>query len=303
MNLDPLAILNALPEATLLRDAAGVVRHVNPAAERLLQVRAADVVGGRDLPHVSAEQLDSGEAQFEIYTFEVPLSLEFLPVDGGGSLVLYRDRSWQRDLESYLGTMRFDLLTPLISAGHAVDLVRRMRATLTEQQQDEILAIASRNGLIAKLEMLFLHDQIRYENLAGSLHIAAENLAEMMRQAMEPLQQAYDFTEIQIDSDREPPPVRCDRGRMLFVLRALFRHVSSLQDRQLHITFSLEDQYLAINCIISHSSMPYRSNFTHRDLCQRLLEQQSGMFEFTVASETTQHCLIRLPIASDPPAA
>jgi hypothetical protein len=299
MNLDPLAILNALPEAALLRDAEGVVRHVNPAAERLLQVRPADVVGGRDLPHVSAEQIDSGEARFEIYTFEVPLSVEFLPVDGGGSLVVYRDRSWQRNLEYYLPMMRFDLASQLSSVRSCADLARISRGSATLEQQDGFLKIAAQGAARAKLDLMFLHDWMWYENLDVRVYRSPFNLAEITQPGLEPLQQAYDFTEVQIDSDQEPPPVRCDRGRMLFVMRALFRHIISLQDRQLHITFSIEDQHATINCSISHratTSYP----LAHLALCQRLLEQQSGTFEFTVSSETTQTCRITLPIASEP---
>jgi signal transduction histidine kinase len=300
MNLDPLAILNALPEATLLRDGEGVVRLVNPAAERLLRVSAADVVGGHDMPHVLAEQMDSGEARFEIYTFEVPLSVEFLPVDGGGSLVVYRDRSWQRNLESYLAMMRFDLAPPLTPVRGFADIVRLNRGSITLEQQDEFLKMAAQGAARVRLELMFLHDWMWYENLDVPVYLSAFDLAEIMQEILEPLHQAYDFTEVQIDSDREPPPVHCDRGRMRFVLRALFRHVINLQDRQVHITFSIEDQHLVINCTIIHSSMPYRSDFAHLNLCRTLLEQQSGALEFTVTSDTTQCCVIKLPIAHEP---
>jgi light-regulated signal transduction histidine kinase (bacteriophytochrome) len=229
------------------------------------------------------------------------LSVEFLPVDGGGSLVVYRDSSWQRKAEVYHQTLGRDLVTLLNSINHVVNLIRQMRATMTDQQQDEILAIASRNGAYMKLELIFLRDQIRYENLAGSLRITEVTLSDIIRLDLEPLQQAYDVTHIQIDTDRDPPRVRCDRGRLGFVLLALFIHVINLQDGQQHITFSVEDQHLMIDCAISHHSDPfYCRDLAHRDLCQRLLEQQSGTFEFTVSSDTTQHCVISLPIASEP---
>jgi PAS domain-containing protein len=170
MNLDPLAILNALPEATLLRDAAGVVRHVNPAAERLLKVSAADVVGRRDLPHISAKQMDSGEARFEIYTFEVPLSVEIMLVDGGGSLVVYRDHSWQRNLESYLAMMRFDLASPLTSIRGFADIVRLNRGSITLEQQDEFLKMAAQGAARVKLDVMFLHDWMWYENLDAKVY-------------------------------------------------------------------------------------------------------------------------------------
>lgn len=303
MNLDPLAILNALPEAALLRDADGVVRHVNPAAERLLDVRAAEVVGGSDLPGISDEQLSRGETNFEICGLDRPTMVQIVPVEGGGSLVVYRDNSWQQQAHKYYQTLAFDLLAPLNSVYHAVNLIKKMRVAMTDEQQEEILAMASRTSLGLQGEMLFLRDQIRYETFDRSLCITEVALPESIRQTLEPLQQAYDFAEVQVDTDRDLPLVSCDLRRMLFVLRALFRHAINLQARQLHITFLSEDQYLAMKCTISHTSDSYRHNFAYRDLCQRLLEQQSGTFEFTVSSETTQTCRITLPIASEPPAA
>jgi signal transduction histidine kinase len=299
MNLDPLAILNALPEATLLRDAEGVVRHVNPAAERLLDVRDADVVGGRDLPHIWHEQMDLGEARFEIYTFEVPLSVEFLPVDGGGSLVVYRDRSWQRNLESYLAMMRFDLASPLTSVRGFADIARISRGSATLEQQDEFLKRAAQGVARVKLDLVFLHDWMAYENLDVRVFLGSFDLNEIVQTVLGSRKQAYDFFGVEY-SVEQLPLVICDQRRLSFVLEVMLRHVLlTLRDCQAYITLLIKDQHATINYSISHRATTSYS-LAHLALCQRLLEQQSGTFEFTVPSEMTQHCVIRLPIASEP---
>jgi hypothetical protein len=116
---------------------------------------------------------------------------------------------------------------------------------------------------------------------------------------LEPLKQAYVFTDVEF-SVEQLPLVICDRRRLSFVVQAILRHVLiHLRDCQVHITPSIKDQHVTIHCSISHNATTSYP-FAHLALCQRLLEQQSGTFEFTVTSDTTQHCLITLPIASEP---
>jgi signal transduction histidine kinase len=225
--------------------------------------------------------------------------IEIVPVDGGGSLVVYRDNSWQRNLESYLAMMRFDLASPLTPVRGFADIVRLNHGSITPEQQDEFLKMAAQGAARVRLDLMFLHDWMWYENLDVKVYPGPFELNEIMQNILESLKQAYVFTGVEF-SVEQLPSVICDRRRLSFVLQAMLRHVLiHLRDCQVHITSSIKDQHVTIHCSIIHSvttSYP----FAHLDLCQRLLEQQSGIFEFTVSSETTQHCTITLPIASEP---
>jgi len=153
MDLDPLAILDALPDAALLRDADGVVRHANPAAERLLGVRAAEVVGGCELPGISAEELDRGEAKFEIWTLDRPTMVEIVQVEGGGSLVLYGDNSWRYYISRYFDRFR-EMMSALTPIRGFADLLRVGAGGAVNPQQDQMLETIVNNAVKLRREML-----------------------------------------------------------------------------------------------------------------------------------------------------
>jgi len=163
MNLDSPAILNALPDAVLVRDGDGVVRFVNPAAERLLGVRAADLVGGRELPWLSAEDLAAGQPKIAVDADGLRLEVEVVSLDGAeaGSLVLYRVVMLSKQLQEYYW-MSIDLLSRITPCRGGLDLVTRGYVGEVNAQQSEILSILSRNvnllrdGLLTLQQILAL---------------------------------------------------------------------------------------------------------------------------------------------------
>ena len=147
MHLDNPAILNALPHAVLVRDGQGVVRFANAAAERLLAVRAADLVGGRELPWVGAEDLAAGHAKIQVNAGEVRLEVEVVPLDGAeaGSLVVYRVVMLLQTIEEYITSICYDVKIPLIAIRNCIAMVSRGFAGEINPQQKELLSLASQN--------------------------------------------------------------------------------------------------------------------------------------------------------------
>jgi hypothetical protein len=313
MNLDPLAILNALPEATLLRDAAGVVRHVNPAAERLLQVCAADVVGGRDLPHVSAEQLDSDEARFEIYTFEVPLSVEFLPVDGGGSLVVYHDNSLRNNIHGYFDMLR-EMQSALTPIRGWADLLRLGAGGEVNPQQDKMLENIAINAVRLRRELLAMNDSFRYDIFIPHLSIAIYDINEIIKNLVGLFVELFLDDQVSIVLLDDLPFAMYDRGRINYVLHILFNKVLALKRRTMRpdseygeeafsakISTSYNDLHVIVDFQITHAPNPQISILAGAKSWLPLLEGQNCTFEVKVVEDTRQRWMLKLPIASEPP--
>jgi hypothetical protein len=313
MNLDPLAILNALPEATLLRDAEGVVRHVNPAAERLLQVRAAEVVGGRDLPHIWHDHLSRGETKFEIYGLDRPTLVEIVPVEGGGSLVVYGDNSWRYYVSGYFDMLR-EMMSALTPIRGFADLLRLGAGGAVNPQQDEMLETIANNAVKLRREMLLMHHTFLYDTFTPTLVIAAYDINTTIKDLVGLFRELFFDDRVSLALADDLPFALYDRGRVNYMLHLLFDRVLGLKHRTMRtesehdkelfraeISTSFNDQHVIVDFQITHAPNPRFSIIAGGKTWLELLEGQNCTFEVEVVEDTCQRWMLKLPIVSEPP--
>jgi signal transduction histidine kinase len=299
MNLDPLAILNALPEATLLRDAAGVVIHVNPAAERLLQVSAADVVGGRDLPYVLAEELATG-GRFDVHLdsrrwFEVEISpCGPTGLESSTSLAVYHDMTAIQDLYLSIHYELRGLLTPV--QGFTELLLLGAGGALNDKQKEMAqIAVSSSKRVLAYMEAVLSYARIarQWDIVLRPEHININDLIDSVFESAN--RQQWTLA-------RENSYIFGDKRKLFDVF--WFLKFQASYDAMNMLSVQTRAQFSRITIEIKIEGYVYEPLWAYgpRDLCERILAAHGGTFDLDVSTYEICACTITLPIASEPPA-
>lgn len=231
------AIVNALPGGALVLDRAGIVRHANAAAARLLGIDRDALLGRRlgELPGgipALAARAASGVFELEDHalTFELrPLLAE----EGGervGTIVLLEDRenelATRRRQYEYISRALHDVRVPLQAIGGAAEgLLRGWFGPLSDDQREFVMLIKENAGRQGELfNSLFdaytlsaglvplQPERVRVE---GILHEAVHELVPRL---------AARSIECTLEVRENLPLVEADRRRLRQVVMALLEN-------------------------------------------------------------------------------
>ena len=227
-------VLAAVGDGIVLVDHAGIVRHWNPAAERILGLPANEVVG-RALEaavpswHEVRERLSRPEEDASAETVPIEIGehelwLSVVAVQSAdGFVYAFRDETHERSLEraksEFIATVSHELRTPLAAVyGAAQTLLRQdvdvpieRRRRLLEMiatQSDRLVRIAEEVLLASKLE-------------SGDLPIASEpvDVVEIARETVDAMRSRLPGgMSLELLSPPDLPAARGDTGKLRQVL-------------------------------------------------------------------------------------
>lgn len=222
------AILRSIGDGVVVGDRLGRVRMANPAAEQILGLAAAEVIGRQmsDLPGVPAElQRDQPEAVQQLQVGERSLHAHFAPVRSSagewlGGVVVYHDVTREvladRLKSEFIATASHELRTPLTSIRGYVDLLLLGTLGPLSQPQGDFLKVVKNN--VAQLVELIddLLDVSKVE--AGEIRLRREpiDLGELLYEVGESLFSQFTARSISLAIEVQPdlPRVPADRQRM-----------------------------------------------------------------------------------------
>jgi signal transduction histidine kinase len=173
-------ILSAFPDGVVICDPMGIVRFINPAAAKMLDIDAEFFLGQNavDLPGSPELNEHNGDGASEITIDDVRLRSRIIPVWSTaepkvqiGTIIILKERpSEVDDARFFMGAVSHELRAPLASIiGYSDLLLRDMVGVLTDDQRDFIQPIRYSSihmmGLINNLAMITRIDagEIRIE--------------------------------------------------------------------------------------------------------------------------------------------
>jgi signal transduction histidine kinase len=228
--------LCSLLDGVVLCDRSGIVRFLNPAAARLLEIDADAWIGESfdDLPgKMSLNTIDdSCRVSLDGHRFdERVLHMRVSPIYSArksdqqiGSVIVYRDVTREeRDRNDFLSMLTMDFRSPLSSIHASLDLVLRVLPHPLTKEQREILEIG-RHGSRRLMEMLNgLVDLRRLDSHRMPLHLENVALPDVIQEVAQALGEQYAERAIALDVDlpKELPLCHADRGHVHRVISIL----------------------------------------------------------------------------------
>ena len=261
------AVLEASPEAVIATDSAERITMANPAAARMLGIRASD--HGRSFDEIGAppgvlqclreaaetgvavRELDAGDRTFWAYAAQMNRENETdnAPTSGlsanSGIILAVRDITEHRSLEKaradFISDVSHELRTPLTTIQSAVDLIGRARDRLDplehralELAEGELLRI---RGMVEELSTLSQMDSWQY-----SLEVGPTDLSEVVRGSVEAIQpKAERFgIELHFEPDMGHPCI-CDSRKLYQVFLNLLDNAVKYSDSGASVYVSIAE--------------------------------------------------------------
>ena len=241
------SLLNALPAAVLVLDGQGRVQEKNPAAVSML----GDSVQGR-LWRELIDQLfipqTSPDGDLLLRSGRY-ISLSTCPLDHEpGQILMMQDVTEQRQMQQHLqhsrrladmgrmgASLSHQIRTPLASALLYVSQLNGMNANNEMQQRFSGKALQSLKGL----EKL-IADMLLFANGGGG-ELEQVNGAQLMQQALEPLQQTLTLSGITLQQDIAPDesPLLCNPTMVVSALQNLINNAIQAMPEGGRLTLSL----------------------------------------------------------------
>ena len=288
MNFDSLAVLQALPDALLVCDADGVVQFVNPAAERLLHVRAEELVGGRELPYWDASELREGHFVKWANQSARVFVIQITPFDFGehdGLIVRYDDKTSSR--HQYL-TIHYEMRQRITIVTSCLDLLYHgYLGNLNEEQLEDL-------GMVRKFVrslsdyMWIVSGWMRQESLPFEFRWYNESFNKIIRAWLN------NFTVIPTDEDYY---IRYDESSLWLVFTTINFLGSQSEQKSLDVTVVEDTSLIHMKINIKNVPFFYDSKYGLSGLCQRIIETHGGTFNYTKHADTASTFTITLPIA------
>ena len=229
-------VLAAIGDGIVLLDDSGVVRLWNPAAERIVGLAAANVVGRpieEAVPawRVVAERLPRGdETSVETLPVEVgerELWLSFRAVRSAhGVVYAFRDETHERTLDraksDFIATVSHELRTPLAAVYGAAQTLGRTDAALTDEQRRPLLEMMTTQSerLAEIVEEVLLASKLE----RGEVPLASEpiDVAELAADTVETMRgRLRAGSTLELVAPVEVPPARGDKAKVRQVLMNL----------------------------------------------------------------------------------
>ena len=288
MNFDSLAVLQALPDALLVCDADGVVQFVNPAAERLLHVRAEELVGGRELPYWEEGELHEGHfvkwGNQGAQMFLIQVS-SFASNQYTGLIVRYEDKT---SLSHQKMAIHYDMRGLIIPLTGAIGLIYGGFAGEVNESQRELIDIAQKSvRSLADYMEIVLH-QLRLEGLPLDFEWEFKSFEAITR---------FWFDDFMKISDNHHYTIRCDESKLCFVFKTLKFLGSRSKQKNLNVIFIKELNIIEMGTDIQDVYFFDEWNYALSGLCQRIIEAHGGTFNYTKHADTASTFTITLPIA------
>ena len=303
MNFDSLAVLQALPDALLVCDADGVVQFVNPAAERLLRVRAEELVGGHELPYISPEQLTGESQRFDVWfglrSFEVEL-VQINPNQFAGTIVFYRGVTWQQKSEKYNSYLSFDINLSLQGVKSLIEMVSSDKFILDVDQAMALQIAQKRLEGIINITNL-LSDWMTYDSYQDKHYLWQArriDVNDLLSEVFDFWSSVYEASHINVELQHTNRIV-ANHNQIKFVFNAIFNHILVYMNNESSYTistYSLDGEILIV-VEQSKTSDGLFFNFDQFDTCQRIIEAHGGTFIYEKHSDTASTFTITLPIA------
>ena len=241
-------IIASVADGLIVTDARNRLALLNPAAEALLSVRAAEVIGQpiaavikqEDLREHLISCLDTTETDCHRYEFQIPsdqrkhslciqaLTSSFIDTAGrsSGTVTILSDVTYEQEINrmktEFISTAAHELRTPLTSiCGFSEILLTR--SDLKEGEQQRFLQYIFDQGKVLSAIINDLLDLSRIEAGAGfTVNKATHDFADMVRSIAERFQLETGRHMFFLDLPREPLTVCCDRGKMEQVLDNIY---------------------------------------------------------------------------------
>ncbi|MFO0594185.1 MAG: ATP-binding protein [Myxococcaceae bacterium] len=232
-------IVAAMPSGLVTCDAAGLITFINPAAEQILGVKAAELVARRaveevlPLPRLAAARRT--ELQVNSARGERTLGLSVTPLgEGQGVLIVFQDLTELRRVEREL-----DQIDHLATLG-------RLSAQLAHEIRNPLAAMRGSAQILAadhgegpgreRLAGVIVREADRLAALVeGYLRLARPpppvlvptRLDTVARETLELLRSDADFSSVRVDEELEPLEAVCDASQMKQVLLNLLRNAAN----------------------------------------------------------------------------
>jgi PAS domain S-box-containing protein len=250
-------VLAAVGEGIALVDDRGVVRLWNPAAERILGIAAADIVG-RSLEEVvpgwrvAAERLDAHDETAARETLPVAVGdrelwLSIVAVRSpDGTVYAFRDETSERALDharnTFIATVSHELRTPLAGIyGAAVTLQRRQFALDTEQRNRLLAVVAGETQRLARIvDEILIAAQLE----SGRMTVASDpvDLRAAAEDVLATARERLDSHTLVLDAPEAVPPVVADEQKLRQVLANLVDNAIKYAPSGTHVQVTLEPE-------------------------------------------------------------
>jgi PAS domain S-box-containing protein len=233
-------VLDSIADGVFLLDGAGLVRLWNPAAEEILGLAEADVLGrpaadvipGWDTlaPRIPVAGRPGAAAGTETVPLELDGRERWLSISGvgfaEGTVYAFRDSTEQRALESLrqdlVATVSHELRTPLAAIYGSALTLRRDDVVLDDELRRQLLEVISEESdrLAEIVNDLLLASQLD----SGRLQVSIErcDAAEIVRSVVVAAQTHLpENISLEVKAPSWLPDVRADRGQLQQVLANL----------------------------------------------------------------------------------
>jgi signal transduction histidine kinase len=231
-------VLHALPSGVVICDRAGIVRFINPAAARLLQIDSdayvmqsiANLPGGIVLPTIESEQVSEQliEVEYEVLRCNIiPMRSAHPKKADIGLLIAIKPASLETiSLGELVSIIGYELRAPLTSIkGYTELLLRNFAGDMTEQQREMIQIVNNVGGRLFGVINNVL-SVARLDAGRMRLFIDEENISEIVHEVVDSKKKLISeraiTCEVKVSSD--PLNARIDRNKLYEILSHLLEN-------------------------------------------------------------------------------
>lgn len=260
------AVLEASPEAVITTDSRERVTMANPAAARMLGIRAADYgralaeigspepflqcLRGAATTGVAVREVEVGDKAYWVYAAR--MNREDNPaiangsVDDAGIILAVRDITEHRSLEkaktAFVSDVSHELRTPLTTIQSAVDLLERAQERL-DPLEHRALQLADQElkrirGMVEELLVLAQMDSWQY-----ALEVGPADLTDIVQSAVDSVESKAERFGIEIVfHDGGEHRCVCDAQKLYQVFLNLLDNAIKYSDPGAHVGITVEDE-------------------------------------------------------------
>lgn len=236
-------VIHSIAEGVIVVDAKGKVLMINPAAERLLDIRSTEKVGKSILDNLKKEHMVSLSKESELASREIEVvsrdedtkkvlraSSAVVENEFGetvGMVSVLSDITKQKKLDSlkadFIANVSHELRTPIIAVEKSISLVLNGTAGQISEAQEKLLSIAVRN---LKRLTLIINDLLDLSKIeAAKMKIVGEmaSIGRVINESVDSLASWIKTKSIKAEIDIEEglPDVYIDRNKMIQILNNL----------------------------------------------------------------------------------
>lgn len=236
-------VIHSIAEGVIVVDAKGKVLMINPAAEKLLEIRSSEKIGKSILDNLKSEQLvalnrESDESSREIEMVSrdedtkkiLRASSAVVENESGetvGMVSVLSDITKQKRLDhlkaSFVANVSHELRTPLIAIQKSLSLILDGTTGRISEAQEKLISIADRNLKRLTIIINDLLDLSKIEAAKMDISREASSIANIIKESVAGLSSWMKTKSIKAEIDIEEglPEIYVDRNRIIQVLNNL----------------------------------------------------------------------------------